>query len=55
MASTKDDASTDIESVTKIFANDVSAVCAELRKARMDKAKKEAEKADKAAKAAKDK
>lgn len=47
MASEKDDASTDIEALTKSFADDMTSACADLRKASMDKAKKEAEKAAK--------
>lgn len=45
MASQKDDASTDIEALTKKFAEDMSSECASLRKSRVEKAKKAAAKA----------
>ena len=44
MAAAKDDDSTDIESLVKQFAKDMDKACADLRKARIDKAKKESEK-----------
>lgn len=47
MASAKDDASTDIESLTKAFAVDMTDACAVLRKARMAETKKGADKAGK--------
>ena len=42
MASPKDDASTDIEALTKKFAEDMTAECASLRKKRLSLAKKDA-------------
>jgi hypothetical protein len=47
MANDKDDASTDIEALTKAFAVDMTSACADLRKARMDLAKKQADKGKK--------
>lgn len=47
MANAKDDSSTDIESLTKKFAKDMTDACATMRKDSMDKAKKDAEKAAK--------
>lgn len=47
MASSKDDASTDIEALVKRFADSMTSECTALRKARTEKAKKEAEKAAK--------
>ena len=47
MASPKDDASTDIESLTKAFAVDMTAACAALRKARIETNKKAADAAAK--------
>jgi hypothetical protein len=47
MASDKDDASTDIEALTKGFAADMTSACAALRKTRMDQAKKDADKGKK--------
>lgn len=44
MAGAKDDASTDIEALTKAFAADMTAACATLRKARMESNKKAADK-----------
>lgn len=41
MAGAKDDASTDIESLTKVFAADMTDACAVLRKARIGQAKKQ--------------
>jgi hypothetical protein len=42
MASPKDDASTDIEALTKKFAEDMTSECASLRKKRLEQLKKEA-------------
>jgi hypothetical protein len=47
MASAKDDASTDIESLTKSFATDMTDACAVLRKTRIAQTKKDADKAAK--------
>ena len=47
MAGAKDDASTDIESLTKAFAVDMTAGCEELRKARSDQSKKDGDKGKK--------
>jgi hypothetical protein len=47
MPSAKDDASTDIESLTKSFAVDMTDACAVLRKARLGEAKKDTDKTPK--------